>query len=124
MSPCGQPGEGLNGGRVVAADEGNRAWAATVQGQASIQRRSLAWPAPRPRLLVGAFTAMNTMSAIASAHHFGQAVFDDGQLAEIRVVPGSDALGADVNDRHLDLEAPIGDRKGFNRSLKGVVPAE
>jgi hypothetical protein len=67
---------------------------------------------------------MNTMSAIASAHHFGQAEFDDGQLAEIRVVPGSDALGAEVNDRHLDLEAAIGDRKGFNRSQKGRVPAK
>ena len=27
----------------------NRAWAAAVRAQASIQRRSLAWPAPRPR---------------------------------------------------------------------------
>ena len=28
--------------------QGDRAWAATVRAQASIQRRSLAWPAPRP----------------------------------------------------------------------------
>ena len=55
MSPCGQPGEGLNGGRVVVADEGNSAWAATVKGQASIQRRSLAWQPPRPRFLGGGF---------------------------------------------------------------------
>jgi hypothetical protein len=45
----------------------NRAWAAAVRAQTSIQRRSLAWPAPRARLLVGVFTAMNTMSAEAMA---------------------------------------------------------
>ena len=67
---------------------------------------------------------MNTMSAPAATHLFGQAGFDDGQLAEIGIVPGGDALGAEINDRHLDLGAAIGDRKGFNRSLKGVVPAE
>ena len=38
------------------------AWA-TVRAQASTQRRSLAWPAPTPFVLVGVFTEMNTMSA-------------------------------------------------------------
>ena len=77
MSPCGQPGEGLNGGRVVFADQHGAlllvisdggafgeelgsgehreagTWAARVQGQPSIQRRSLAWQPPRPRFLGG-----------------------------------------------------------------------
>jgi hypothetical protein len=74
--------------------------------------------------LEGVFTAMNTMSAEAMAgstavetwrlppaatHHFGQAGFDDGWLAEIGIIPGGDALGVEVSDRHLDLEAAIGD---------------
>jgi hypothetical protein len=54
-------------------------------------------------------TAMNTMSAEAAAHHFGKAGFINGQLAEIGIVPRGDALGVEVNDRHLDLGAAIGD---------------
>ncbi len=50
-----------------AHGQGDRARAATVRAQAAIQRRSLAWPAPRPRLLVGVFAAMNTRSAEAIA---------------------------------------------------------
>ena len=38
---------------------------ATVRAQASTQRRSLAWPAPSPLVLVGVLTEMNTMSAAA-----------------------------------------------------------
>ncbi len=40
---------------------------ATWRAQASTQRRSLAWPAPKPLVLVGVFTEMNTMSAAAIA---------------------------------------------------------
>jgi hypothetical protein len=55
------------------------------------------------------FTAMITISAEAAAHHFGQAGFVDGQLAEIGIVPGGDALG----DWDELLSQPT-----------GVVPAE
>ena len=40
-----------------------RAALATVRALASTHLRSLAWPAPRPVVLVGVFTEMNTMSA-------------------------------------------------------------
>ena len=43
------------------------AQAATWRAEASIQRRSLAWPAPMPRVLVGVLTERNTMSALAIA---------------------------------------------------------
>ena len=48
-------------------------------------------------------------AAPTSAHHVRQAGFDDGQLAEIGIVPGGDALD---------------DRRGSARSRKGLVPAE
>ena len=40
---------------------------ATCLAQASTQRKSLACPAPKPLVLVGVFTEMNTMSAAAMA---------------------------------------------------------
>lgn len=54
-------------------------------------------------LTVWAFTTQWT-----TVHHFGPAGFVVGQLAEIGIVPGGDALGVEVNDRELDLEAAIG----------------
>ena len=56
-------------GRVLFSTTIVCPWAAsaTWRVQTSIQRRSEAWPAPTPRVLVGVFTEINTMSALAMA---------------------------------------------------------
>ena len=64
------------------------------------------------------------VAAPAAAHHLGQAGFVNGQLTEIGIIPGGDALGVEVNDRLLDLGAAIEDRRDSALSRQGVVPAE
>ncbi len=56
-------------GRVLFSTTMVCPWAAaaTWRAEASIQRRSLAWPAPTPLVLVGVFTERNTVSAPAIA---------------------------------------------------------
>jgi hypothetical protein len=53
-------------------------WRIDQRRVASIQRRSLAWPAPMPQALVGVFSERNTVSAAAAGHHSIEAGFVDG----------------------------------------------
>ena len=106
-------------------------WRADQRRAASLQRRSLTWPASIPRVLVVVFTERTTMSATAIAGSTAVEMWrlrprqrattasrpgsttGRGQTGEIGIVPCGDAGGVEIHQRHLDVRAAIGNWMGL-----------
>ena len=56
----------------------------------------------------------------AAGHHGIETRLIDGELAEIGIVPGGDALSVEINHRHLDVRAAIGNWAGLRSQPEGA----